>query len=262
MNTFVDDKVLIRQLRQENRQIKGELDLIKQEKEMMVALGQDEFDKCLRMVASCLDKDGQLNGILQSVEFGEQWTKYENQIVGEVAYQPLMAIACFNLFARVIQDKNKLIREGLRDTRKQAENQRQSEEDRKEEKKEGKGKTDEAEHKTRHKEADSNGQFGKEIKQKPEKLEEKKENLNKPKKRDSGTKNQISKVNQKENGQIKINEEIKTDKEKCLQIFKKLPKFAGRFEGLEQDKKVLKDKIEQGKSGSEVQISSQIRPLF
>lgn len=254
VNTQVDDKVLIRQLRQEKKQIKEELDMIKQEKEMLVELTQDHFGKCLEALRACLGNDQQLVEMAKSVELGEKWTRYEHPIVSEVAYQPLMALTCFNLFVRVIRDKDKLIREGMAGTRKQSQSECPEESNLHRETSSTKSES------TRKKEHSQKEREQGTIEDKRE--DEDQNNLkhfdrNKENKKKQS--NQMTKkikikpqIEEKELEQLEISENIKNNKESCLEIFKKSPKFVRRFEGLEQDKALLREKIERGKCGSDV----------
>jgi hypothetical protein len=250
VNTFVDDKVVIRHLKMENSKIKNELEIIKNEKNLIVELQENDFNKCLEMLKMCLKKDSGLDEMMKKVKYSQKWGDYENNLMNEIAYQPVMAIACFNLFVKIIQDKNKLI-ETLK---KRPNNEKEMIEKDHETLKKSRvdlGNIQEVKNVEKKEEIKRNNFLNEDVQiKRKEKIGLNKENENSMNKVSKKLSQRHSKDGQFQD--LQITEMIKNQKEKCLEIFKKTKKFSKRFEGLEEDKQLLKEKIHLGKLGSEV----------
>ena len=258
VNTFVDDKVVIRQLKKENRRIQGELDLLRTEKNLITELGEKEFAKCLDLLKVSLKGDKKAKQILRTFSYSVNWGEYKDEVVREAAHEPLMAIACFNLFVKLIEEKEKLVREGeiVREKKDIREFVSQEEDLVEKTNLVESGKKSFLEKKEENIQEIKRNNFLEEKNELTEQSIQDKENQNLEniEKKTPFIVRQKPKKKIENLEKIEISEEIKNNKDECLKIFKKSKKFAKRFEGLEEDKRLLLQKIEAGKKGSEVKI--------
>lgn len=257
VNTFVEDKVVIKQLREENYKIKSELNELRLEKNQISELEESHFKTCLEVLKILLKSDKDCGAILKSFEFSGKWGDYKERVLNQVANEPLMVIACFNMFRKIINEKNKLLK--IRDENKINEIHKSSnfEDNNSIKKMEKENDMIKNQKNDSHQEVKKNNFL---LEQKENKIQTHSLNNNeKENKNFSNFPKTVEKVNKKKEmkinlEEIEITDDIKHNKDKCLKVFKNSKKYVKRFQGLEEDKSLLLEKIEKGKLGSEVQF--------
>jgi kinesin family protein 6/9 len=259
VNTFVDDKVVIKHLKQENYKIKNELNELREEKNQIVELEEDHFVKCVDVIKILLKKDEETKDIIKTIPYSKEWVNYEDKTINEIANEPLMAIACFNLFKKIVEEKNKIIEKNKNMNlikmqnheivNNKVDNLRDLELNKK--KIENPIKNNSIIKRNNFLEPEQSIQK-EEIKDRVIQ----KENINNQNIKEKKEIKQKPVIHEK----IEINESIKDNRKVCLEIFKKNPKFIKRFEGLKDDKALLEKNIELGKKGSKVKQKIKLIP--
>lgn len=225
INTFLDDKTVITNLKKEKIILENELKVLKQEKNLKEDLEQEDISKCLSFIKFHVGNQIQIGEMSHEIDQLEKF-KNSNSLISEIIYEPLLSLACIRILLSIIREQKELAQKNKEQSYicKPTSNNKENEID-----------------------SLNNNQI--QINNE-EKIHMNKMNDQQLKNKQINHSFQKSKID--ENEEPEIDESIKDDKEKCLQVFKKTQKMKKKFEGLEEDKQDLKNMIANVQSESKV----------